>query len=168
MTYGTRSLTLNLGLRRTFRWVFMITNMRNLILEADFLKHYSLVVDMRCRWLLDTRMQLSVRGVICLSSSPSPTLLPKKPSNNFTAIMVEFPTITQPCTNDRPIKHDITHHINMTGPPVSAHPQRLAPEWLKIARQRFKQTLELGIIRPSSSSWLKSQEIGVHVMTIEH
>ena len=24
VTYGTRSLTLNLGLRRTFRWVFMV------------------------------------------------------------------------------------------------------------------------------------------------
>ena len=27
-TYGTRSLTLNLGLRRTFRWIFVIANVR--------------------------------------------------------------------------------------------------------------------------------------------
>ena len=37
VTYGTRSLTLNLGLRRTFRWVFMIANVRKPILGTDFL-----------------------------------------------------------------------------------------------------------------------------------
>ena len=35
VTYRTRSLTLNLGLRRTFRWVFMIAIVRNPILGAD-------------------------------------------------------------------------------------------------------------------------------------
>ena len=36
-TYGTRSLTLNLGLRRTFHWIFVIANVRKPILGADFL-----------------------------------------------------------------------------------------------------------------------------------
>ena len=153
VTYGTHSLTLNLGLRRTFRWVFMIANVRNLILGADFLNHYGLVVDMRRRRLWDTRTQFFVQGVISSSPSPSPRLLPITPSNDFTAIMAEFPTITQPCSKDRPIKHDITHHIDTTGPPVSVRPRRLAPEKLKIVRQEFEHILELDIIRPSSSSW---------------
>ena len=42
------------------------------------------------------------------------------------------------------------HH---TGQPVTARTRRLAPERLKIARQEFEHMLELGIIRPSSSSW---------------
>ena len=146
VTYKTRSLTLNPGLHRTFRWVFIIANVHNPILGADFLNHYGLVVDMRHRRLLDTRTQLSVQGVISSSPSPSPTLLPKKPSNDFTAIMAEFPTITQPYSKDRPIKHDITHYINTTGPPVSVCSQRLAPERLKIAQQEFKHMLKLGII----------------------
>ena len=94
VTYGTCLLMLNLGLCCTFRWVFMVANVRNPILGADFLKHYGLVVDMRRTRLLDTRSQLSVQGVISLSPSTSPTLLPKKPSNYFTAIMAQFPTIT--------------------------------------------------------------------------
>ena len=36
VTYGTHSLTLNLGLHRNFSWVFMVANMRKLILGADF------------------------------------------------------------------------------------------------------------------------------------
>ena len=131
----------------------MVANVRNLILGADFPKCYGLIVDMQCRGLLDIRTQLSIQGVIFSSPLPSPTLLPKKPTNNFKAIMAEFPTITQPCSKDCPIKHNITHHINTRGSPVSTHPGRLAPKWLKIAQQEFEHMLELGIIPPSSSSW---------------
>ena len=133
VTYGTRSLTLNLGLRCNFRWVFMIANVRNAILGAKFLNHYGLVVDISRRRLLDTSSRLSVQGVISSSPSPSRTLLPKKPSNDFTSIMAEFPTITQPCMKDRSLKHDITHHIDKTGPPISARPRRLTLGKLKIA-----------------------------------
>ena len=43
-TYGTRSLTLDLGLRRTFRWLFVIADVRIPILGADFLKYNCLLV----------------------------------------------------------------------------------------------------------------------------
>ena len=152
-TYGTRSLTLNLGLRRTFRWIFIVAKVRNPILGADFLKHHGLVVDMGHKRLEDTRTNLTVQGVISSSPSLSPSTLPKQQSNDFTAILREFPAITQPCSKDRPIKHDVTHHIDTAGPPVNARPRRLAPERLKVARQEFEHMMDLGIIRPSSSSW---------------
>ena len=66
-----------IGLRRTFRYVFMVANVRNPIFAADFLKHYGLVLDMRRRRLLDVRKQFSVQGVISSSPSPCPTLTPK-------------------------------------------------------------------------------------------
>ena len=122
VTYGTHSLTLNLGLHHTFQWVFMVANVHNPILGADFLKLYGLVVGMHRRRLLDIRTQLSIQGVVSSSLSPRPTLLLKKSTNNFTAIMVEFSTIAQPCSKDCQIKHDITHHINMTGPSAIACP----------------------------------------------
>ena len=53
-THGTRSLTLDLGLRRTFRWVFIVAKIDKPILGADFLSHFNLLVDMtHCR-LVDT------------------------------------------------------------------------------------------------------------------
>ena len=59
----------------------------------------------------------------------------------------------QPCNNNHSIKHEVTHHITTTGPPVHSHAGRLSPERLKIARQEFEHMLDLGIIRPSASSW---------------
>ena len=52
-----------------------------------------------------------------------------------------------------PIKHDVVHHIETSGAPVSARIRRLAPEHLRIAREEFDHMMELGIVRPSSSSW---------------
>ena len=151
-TYGVRSLTLNIGLRRTFRWVFVIANVKQAILGADFLQHFGLVVDMWRRTLSDSTTHLRVDGLP--SSAPSGlSHVQQDSSNPFLSLLSEFPALTQACTAERPIKHDIVHHIETTGPPVSARTRRLAPERLRIAREEFNHMLELGIIRPSSSSW---------------
>ena len=85
-TYGSHSLTLNLGLRRTFQWVFVVADVTNAILGADFLQHYSLTVDMGHRCLIDTVTSLHVQGIISTVPSPSPSLLPQSPSNTFSAV----------------------------------------------------------------------------------
>lgn len=69
--------------------------------------------------------------------------------NEFDALLHQFPEVTQPSTSDTPT----FHHIFTTGPPVATHPRRLSPEKLQIAKAEFDHTLQLGIIRPSSSNW---------------
>ena len=152
-TYSTRSLTLNLGLRRTFRWVFVIANIATPILGADFLRHNNLLVDLTHNRLSDAVTNLTVQGIVSQVPSPSPTLLPRNPKTTFEAILSEFPAVTQPYSTEKPVKHDVTHHITTTGPPVTARTRRLAPERLQIARREFDHMLELCIIRPSSSNW---------------
>ena len=152
-TYGKHSLTLDLGLRRTCRWVFVIADIKRPILGADFLRHFNLLVDMRYHRLSDGLTQLSVQGVTCNVKSPSPTILPRNPASIYDSILAEFPSLTQPCTSETPTKHDVTHHIETSGPPVSARARRLGPERLRVARQEFDHMLELGIIQPSSSNW---------------
>lgn len=44
-TCGEKPLTLNLGLRRDFKWGFKVATQP--ILATNFLKHYSLLVDIR-------------------------------------------------------------------------------------------------------------------------
>lgn len=150
---GERSLTLNLGLRRTFRWVFIVANVQNPILGADFLRHYSLLVDIKHSRLVDTVTQLRVQGITSQVVSPSPSLLPLQPTNTFTAIIAKYPTVFQPHLNRHLTVHDITHHIQTAGPPVWARARRLPLKKLAVARQEFEHMLEQGIIRASSSQW---------------
>ena len=152
-TYGKRSLTLNLGLRRSLPWIFVIADVQKPILGADFLRHFGLLVDMQQRRLIDSQTQLHIQGIIATSPSPSPSICPKGTNNPYLSVLSEFPALTQVCSPDTPVKHDITHHIETTGPPVSARPRRLAPDRLRAAKQEFEHMLQLGIIRPSSSAW---------------
>ena len=46
-TFGKRSLTLNIGLRRVFQWVFIIANVHKPMIGADFLCHFGLLVEMK-------------------------------------------------------------------------------------------------------------------------
>ena len=152
-TYGTRFLTLDLRIRRTFWWVFMVANVKNSILGADFLRHFSLLVDMRNHHLADGFTQLRVQVVICSTTLPCPAVLPRQAPSVYDEILTEFPTVTRPCLSDVPVKHDVTHHISATGTPTTARPRRFGPESLRIARQELDHMLELGIIQPSSSNW---------------
>ena len=73
-TYGLHSLSLDL--RRTFRWVFVIADVQQPILGADFLQHFGLAVDLRCGKLLDTTTQLQVNGTMTSSLPSSPGITP--------------------------------------------------------------------------------------------
>ena len=61
-TYGKRSLTLNLGLRRSLPWIFIIADVQKPILGADFLRHLELLVDVNRKQLVDTKTQLHIQG----------------------------------------------------------------------------------------------------------
>ena len=152
-TYGNRLLTLNIGLRRQFQWIFIVADVKHPILGADFLRHYNLLVDIGHNRLSDALTQLKVQGIVTHDISPSPTLLSKQPKTEYETLLSAYPEIIQPPNNEQAMKHNVTHHITTVGPPVSARPRRLPPERLKAARQEFEHMLQQGIIRPSSSNW---------------
>ena len=62
-TYGNRLLTLNIGLRCAFQWVFIIADVKNPIIRADFLHPYSILVDIAHNCLVDSLTQLQVQGI---------------------------------------------------------------------------------------------------------
>ncbi|KRZ82123.1 Retrovirus-related Pol polyprotein from transposon opus [Trichinella sp. T8] len=95
------------------------------ILGADFLRHFNLLVDLKHQRLIDMTSWSFSNGLV-------------KTSNTKTS---------------KPATHSIQHHILTHGPPVFARPRRLPPDRLELARKEFDILLDLGIIRPSSSSW---------------
>lgn len=62
-TYGQRSLTVDLGLRHMLQWIFIVADISIAILEADFLNHFNLSVDMHSRRLVDTTTRISIHGI---------------------------------------------------------------------------------------------------------
>ena len=152
-TFGQRSVTLDLGLRRVFRWIFVVTDIPTPILGADFLDNYGLLVDIKHRRLIDTTTTLTVQGAGTYTGIISPVYVKQDTSDRFHSLFRESPDITRPVYKHSEVKHTTTHHIQTRGPPASARPRRLAPNRQQIAKADFEHMLELGIIRQSDSNW---------------
>ena len=122
-TYGQRSLTLNLGLRRSLPWIFIIADIQKPILGTDFLRHFGLLVDMQQHKLIDSATHLHIQGVLSSSSSPSPCVYPKHTTNPYLSLLSKFPSLTSICSpSPTTVKHNIKHHIETTDTPTSARP----------------------------------------------
>ncbi|GFV16799.1 transposon Ty3-I Gag-Pol polyprotein [Trichonephila clavipes] len=63
-TYGIIELELDFGLRRSFPWSFLVADVSDPIIGADFLQRFELLIDIRNRRLLDGLTSLFVRGTV--------------------------------------------------------------------------------------------------------
>ena len=153
-SFGTRSLTVSLGLRRRFQFVFVIADVEQPIIGADFLHHHRLTVDLQARRIMDSVTQLSSPANIAhVSHFTSPSINLTSVPDSVKNILSSFPDLTRPYTATMPAKHTVEHHLSTKGPPVHARARRLAPDRLAAAKAEFEHMMDMGIIRPSSSSW---------------
>lgn len=149
-SYGERVLTLDLSLRRAFTWEFLIADVQQAILGADFIRHFHLLVDLWSRQLIDGTTQLYTVGSISICLTPSLSLVSQH--NPYKAVLQEFIGVTRPMRTQEP-KHSVQHHIVTQGPAVAERARRLSPVRARAARQEFERLLAEGISEQSSSNW---------------
>ena len=151
-TYGNCKRVVDVGLKREYPWTFIVADVQQPIIRADFLIHYNLLVDLRSRCLRDMRTGLAIAASL---SSIKPLSLNKVDTvqNEYTKLLGQFPELTHPTTKGEPVKHGITHKIVTKGHPVFARPRRLASDKLVTAKREFDDMIKLGVIEPSDSEW---------------
>ena len=157
-TYGNCKRVVDVGLKREYPWTFIVADVQQPIIGADFLIHYNLLVDLKSRCLRDMRTGLAIAASL---SSIKPLSLNRVDTvqNEYTKLLGQFPELTRPTTKGEPIKHGITHKIVTKGHPVFARPRRLAPDKLVTAKREFDDMIELGVIEPSDSEWSSALHI---------
>ena len=150
--YGTSKRIVDIGLKREYAWTFIIADIKQPIIGADFLIHYSLLVDLKSRCLRDMRTGLAIPATL---SSIKPLSLSRVDTvcNEYTELLDQFPELTRPTTKGETVKHGITHKIVTKGHPVFARPRRLAPDKLVTAKREFDEMIKLVVIEPSGSEW---------------
>jgi len=122
LTYGTRTLQPNLSLRREFPWHFIIADVLQPIIGADFLD-YHLLPDMKKKKLIDGEMGLAVQGIIAAYNGQSvKTIVEQTP---YHKILAQFPEITTPNKTGAQSKQQTLHYIKTTtGQPEACRPRR--------------------------------------------
>ena len=151
-TYGNSKRVGNVGLKREYPWTFIVADVQQPIIGADFFIHYNLLVDLRSRCLRDMRTGLAIPASL---SSIRPLSLNRVDTvhNEYTKLLGQFPELTRPTTKGEIAKHGITHKIVTKGHPVFARPLRLAPDKLVTAKRELDDMIKLGVIEPSDSEW---------------
>lgn len=154
-TYGDLPLTLDLGLRRSFTWRFVVADVTKPIIGVDFLGYYSLLVDCRNQRLIDGITALTVAAPTNNSTEAISSVRTTTDNSVYHQLLREYPDVTRPAGRQcNIVQHSTVHHIRTTaGPPVSSRPRRLDPERLKIAKKEFDQMLQDGTARRSDSPW---------------
>lgn len=143
-TYGSSSITVDLGLRRVFKWNFIIADIDRPIIGADFLSNFDLMVDLKRQRLVDSVTSLCSIGKVIKSKPYNlSTLNDTKPP--FIGLLKEYQDITRPNLKSSPVKHIVTHRIETNGSPVFAKSRRLSPQMLEIAKSYFQIMLDEGI-----------------------
>ena len=149
LVYGQCTLDLAVrGLRRVFPVNFIVAD-SIAILGADFITTAGLQLDMRARKLNDPLTTRQVDLMPLRSIPPSRVCVVEKTCPQ----LAEFPSLTQPPDYISRSSVPVSHEIEVTGGPVSCKPRILSPAKFEVAKAEFDKLLNLGIIRPSSSSW---------------
>ena len=149
--YGSRYIDTNFTLRRKFCWNFLVADVQVAIIGADFLANFGLLVDLKNRRLVDGKTGLHACGGLATPSVFGVTTIGFR--HPFRDLLQEFREITIPSTIRSSVKHDVKHFILTNGPPVAFKVRRMSPDKVNAAKKEFKLMCDLGVCRPSSSSW---------------
>lgn len=128
-TYGHKTLILDLNLRRPFLWTFILADVTQPILGADFLFHHRLLVDLCYHKLIDKITNLNI--ITPVINSNHTTINTVELSHPYYNILSQYPDITKPVSFKETPKHAVFHHIETLGPPVHAKARPLTPDGYK-------------------------------------
>ena len=103
---------------------------------------------------------LTELSTLAKTTSDVSTLLSNiNPEHQFVDILKAYPALLQPHSASMLVHHNVTHHIDTTGPPVHAKVRRLHPGRYKQAKQEFESLLKQSIIHPSCSNWSSAHHV---------
>lgn len=151
-TYGTKLLNVDLGLRRSFNWKFLIASVPVPIIGADFLENFGLLIDLKHRRLIDNITKFVHVGTSAMSTNHFSVKLISGDSI-YHKILAEYPELTKISPKITQVKHNTRHYIETNGPPVHSKPRRLSPKMYDMVKKEFQFMMEQGICRPSKSPW---------------
>ena len=149
-SHRSRNITLSLD-GCSFNWTFVIADVTQPLLGADFLHSFDLMVDIKGQRLINTTTFSSVM----LNQTTGQYLGIHSVSMDriYADILAEFPEILTPTFSCSTVRHGVEHFIPTEGPPIHSRARRLPPDKLTTAKQEFKHMEALGIVRRSSSQW---------------
>ena len=150
--FGTIAKTLTIG-DRSFTFEFIIADVRQRILGADFLSNFYLAPNHRDGVLLDLNTFNTLPATLAYGVSSEPVNFVDQLDDPYYKLLDSFPEVITPSFTIKEPKHGVKHYIPTTGRPVQSRARRLKPEKLAIAKAELDKLCKLGVARRGKSEW---------------
>ena len=150
--YGKIRKTLMIG-DRTFEFDFVIANVRQRILGADFLAEFYLAPNHRDGTLMDLDNLDVLPATFAQNVKSTSVTFINEVNDPCYKLLDSFPDILTPSFEPKEVKHGVLHHIPTAGRPVQSQSRRLDPEKLKVAKAEIDKLVKLGVCHRGKSEW---------------
>ena len=151
--FGNVRKVVTLG-NRTFDFDFIVADVQQSILGADFLAEFYLAPNHRDGSILDLNSLEALPASIAHGVESEPVNFINHVDNAYYRLLDQYPSITTPSfTSLKKPKHGVKHYIPTSGRPVQSRARRLAPDKLAIAKAEFDKLVKLGVCRRAKSEW---------------
>ena len=151
LTFGRREMTLCL-FNKNYTWDFIIADIQQPLLGADFLGNFRLLVDVAGQRLFNMEsfssmplFPVNTVGTFSIETTNQYSYLFNQYKDVFKAELKQNPNIVS--------KHGIYHYISTSGPPLHSRYRRLPPKKLEAAKAAFMEMEKMGICKKASSPW---------------
>ena len=141
---------------RTYNFTFIIADVRQPILGADFLDRFYLAPNHRDRCLIDLDDWSTIPlGNKCNTQQSRVTNINfvDQRSNPYYQLLDSYTSLSTPSFTPKEVSHGVKHHIPTNCNPIQSKARKLNPEKLDIAKKEFQKLVDLGICHRGKSEW---------------
>ena len=141
---------------REFNFTFIIADVRQSILGADFLDRFYLAPNHRDQCLIDLNDYSIIDvGEKCETQPNRVTNINfvDQKSNPFYQLLDSYSSLSTPCFTPKDVSHGVKHHIPTNCHPIQSKARKLNPEKLEIAKREFQKLVDLGVCYRGKSEW---------------
>ena len=141
---------------RVFDFTFIVADVCQPILGADFLSRFYLAPNHRDKCLLDlndfSEIPVGTESNTQTSRVTNINFVDQK-SDPFYQLLDSYPTLSTPSFTPKEVSHGVKHHIPTNCNPIQSKARKLNPEKLDIAKKEFQKLVDLGICYRGKSEW---------------
>ena len=141
---------------RTFDFTFIIADVRQSILGADFLDRFYLAPNHRDQCLMDLNdwsiISVGEKSDTQSNRATNINFVDQK-SNPFYQLLDSYPSLSTPSFTPKDVSHGVKHYIPTNCHPIQSKARKLNPEKLEIAKGEFQKLVDLGVCYRGKSEW---------------
>ena len=149
---------------RTFYFTFIVADVTQPILGADFLAQNALAPNHRDGNLIDLNdfstilfnpddQHKTQPSADCKSSRITDINFVDQQNDPYYQLLDNYPSLSDPSFKAKEVSHGIKHYIPTACNPIQSKARKLAPDKLEIAKQEFEKLEKLGICVRGKSEW---------------